>query len=229
MNDTTLLPCVEIDPPGPADATVIWLHGLGADGNDFVPALPYLGLPADHTIRFVFPTAPSIRVTLNAGFVMPAWYDIRDEDLANRHDVDGLCASAASVRKLVERERENGIHPKRIVLAGFSQGGAVALHLGLRYEDPLAGIVALSTYLVAGETLEDECSDANSSTPILQCHGHFDPMVVFERGETTRTSLVAAGYDVEWHAYPMQHEVCGEELQRIGAWLQERLSAQSRV
>ncbi len=227
MNDTSLLPCVEVDPPAAADATVIWLHGLGADGNDFVPALPYLGLPADHTVRFVFPTAPSIPVTLNAGFVMPAWYDIRDEDLANRHDESGLRASAAAVEKLVARERANGIDARRIVLAGFSQGGAVALHLGLRHLEPLAGIVALSTYLVAGETLESERSDANLSIPILQCHGHFDPMVVFERGESTCQALRAAGYDVEWHAYPMQHEVCGEELQRIGAWLRAKLSGQS--
>ncbi len=220
-----LLPTVEIDPDGAADACVIWLHGLGADGNDFVPAVPHLGLPPEHRIRFVFPTAVPIPVTINGGFVMPAWYDIRDMDLAarDRNDEVGLRASAARVGALLAREVERGVPASRIVLAGFSQGGAVALHLALRHADALAGVLALSTYLVDPEPLAQERSDANRDTPILQCHGSFDPMVPIANGEQARERLKALGYDVTWHAYPMQHEVCLEELELIGQWLSVRL------
>lgn len=220
---TKLLPCVEIDPPRPAKAAVIWLHGLGADGHDFVPIVPYLGLDPALDVRFVFPHAPAIPVTLNAGMVMPAWYDIRDLDLKNRHDAAGIRASAAAVAALVEREVERGVPSRRIVLAGFSQGGAIAVHVALRHAQPLAGIVALSTYLVLGEELPSEIAAANRGIAVFQAHGTRDPMVTFPRGETLRAKLVEVGCEVEWHTYPMAHEVCLEEIREIGTWLAVRL------
>jgi phospholipase/carboxylesterase len=219
-----LLPAEIVEPPRTADACVIWLHGLGADGHDFVPAVPHLGLPADHGIRFVFPHARPIPVTINGGMVMPAWYDIHDLDtLEGRGDEPGLRASSDATEALIEQQRKQGIPADRIVLAGFSQGGAVALHLGPRYTETLAGILAMSTYLVTGGSLPEEASPANAKTPILQCHGLFDPMVLPAWGEAARDTLTALGYDVTWQAWPMQHEVCLEELQRIGAWLFQRL------
>ena len=219
-----LLPAEIVEPSAPADACVIWLHGLGADGHDFVPAVPHLGLPNDHGIRFVFPHARPIPVTINGGMVMPAWYDIRDLDtLEGRGDEVGLRKSADDVEALIEQQRAAGIPASRIVLAGFSQGGAVALHLGPRYTETLAGILAMSTYLVTGGSLPEEASPANAKTPILQCHGLFDPMVLPAWGEAARDRLMGLGYDVTWQAWPMQHEVCLEELQRIGAWLFQRL------
>ena len=218
-----LLPCVEMEPEGEAVAAVVWLHGLGANGHDFVDAVPYLGLPADAGVRFVFPHAPSIAVTLNGGMVMPAWYDIRDMDLRRRHDEDGVRASALQVEALLAREQERGVPAEKIILAGFSQGGAIAFHVGLRYPKTLAGIVALSTYLVCEESLADEVSAENRSTPIFQGHGTMDPMVVPDRGEAARSTLEGMGYDVRWHDYPMAHQVCLEELQAIGAFLRERL------
>lgn len=224
MPEPTLF-TIEIDPLGPADASVIWMHGLGADGNDFVPAIPHLGLPDDHRIRFLFPTADAIPVTINGGMVMPAWYDIRDLDLGapGRSDEVGLRSSADLIQELVEREIERGIPAERIVLAGFSQGGAVALHLGVRYAHRLAGIMALSTYLVGPESLEAERHAANQDTPVLMCHGTFDPMVPVHFGEAARDRLQALDYDVRWHVWPMQHEVSMEELQLIGHWLIDRL------
>ncbi|MGE0191775.1 MAG: alpha/beta hydrolase [Planctomycetota bacterium] len=222
MSDEPLLPCVEIEPSAEADASVIWLHGLGADGHDFEPIVPHLGLGRSHGIRFVFPHAPSIPVTLNLGMVMPAWYDISRLD-AMRHDEAGLRLSAGRVKRLIEREVQRGIDTRRIVLAGFSQGGAVALHLGTRLEQPLAGILALSTYMLVREKLAAEASEANAHTPILMAHGTFDPMVPVGWGEAARDQLEASGYDVTWRTWPMQHEVCLEEIEVIGAWLRERL------
>ena len=217
------LPCVEVDPTGETRASVIWLHGLGADGHDFEGVLPWLRLPADHGIRFVFPHAPSIPVTLNQGMVMPAWYDILEIDLAQRHDRDGILRSRESVRMLISREVERGVPTSSIVLAGFSQGGAVALDTGLRFEEKLGGIMALSTYLVLEDEIDGERSTANAQVPILQAHGTHDPMVPVTRGQAARDQLTAMGYAVQWHEYPMQHEVCPDELVLIGAWLQELL------
>ena len=222
----THLPCVEIAPEGPARAAVIWLHGLGADGHDFVPIVPYLGLDPALGIRFVFPHAPQIPVSINMGMVMPAWYDIRDLDLGNRHDEEGILESNEAIRRLVARERERGIPAERIVLAGFSQGGAIALHLGLRYEERLAGILALSTYMVRAETLETERSEANQGLPIFQAHGLLDPMVAYARGEEARDRLRALGYDVRWREYSIQHEVSPEEIQDVGTWLGEVLAVE---
>ncbi len=174
MSDDTLLPCVEQEPPGPPTAAVIWLHGLGADGHDFVPIIPELGLPAGHGVRFVFPHAPSIPVTLNAGYVMPAWYDIKSLDRTGQ-DEAGIRRSEAEVRKLMAREIARGIPAEKILLAGFSQGGAVALFTALRYPDRLAGILALSTYLVAPEAIEAELSAANRRDPHLPGPRHPRP------------------------------------------------------
>ena len=222
MDPAALLPCVELAPSAPADAAVIWLHGLGADGNDFVPIVPHLGLARGHGIRFVFPHAPSIPVTLNLGMVMPAWYDISRLD-AMRHDEAGLRRSAAAIERLVEREIERGIDARRIVLAGFSQGGAVALHLGTRLARPLAGLLALSTYMLVREKLAAEGHEANRTTPVLMLHGTEDPMVPVGWGEAARDRLREVGHDVTWRTWPMQHEVCLEEIEVIGAWLRERL------
>jgi len=215
---TDYLPSIEQNPDVPAAASVVWLHGLGANGYDFAPVPPVLGLPPELPVRFVFPHAPSIPVTLNMGYVMPAWYDIKD--LGERgHDVDGIERSAGQVRRLVEREVERGVAPHRIVLAGFSQGGAIALHVGLRFPERLAGILALSSYLLLADRLKAEASEANRKTPIFQGHGVYDPMVELAYGMRSRTCLEEQGYDVAWHEYPMEHSVCPEELADVGAWL----------
>lgn len=223
-----LLSCVEVDPPAgvPIRASVIWLHGLGADGYDFMPIVPELGLPRDAGVRFVFPHAPSIPVTINQGFVMPAWYDITDLDLHRRHDRVGILRSAEHVRALMAREREeHGVPSARTVLAGFSQGGAIALYVGLRHDERLAGLLALSTYLVADDTLDGERSEANRDVPVFQAHGTMDPMVPIVRGEVARDRLTALGYAVEWHTYPMPHAVHPREIADIGAWLARVLSS----
>lgn len=219
---TELLPCVELDPKDRCDAAVIWLHGLGADGHDFEPIVPELGLDPRLRVRFVFPHAPSIPVSLNNGFVMPAWYDIRDTDLRNRHDERGIRESARRIEALIAREVERGVPSRRIVLAGFSQGGAIAVHVGLRHSQPLAGIVALSTYLVSGDTVEAERSSANRGIPVFAAHGTADPMVRYERGTALRDRLIELGCDVTWREYPMPHSVCLEEVVEIGQWMQAR-------
>jgi phospholipase/carboxylesterase len=214
-----LLSAITIEPDGPARASVIWLHGLGADGNDFVPIVPELGLDPSLGVRFVFPHAPKIAVTVNFGMVMRAWYDIESLGPEGRHDLAGLRRSADAVRLLVEREVERGIPTHRLVLAGFSQGGAVALHLGPRYPEPLAGVLALSGYLVTGESLEAERAPANSGVRIWQGHGTQDPMVPIALGEAARDRLLALGYPVVWKSYPISHGVSPEEIQDVGAWL----------
>ena len=219
-----LLPCAEIDPPGTARAAVIWLHGLGAAGHDFEPIVPMLGLRPEDAGRFVFPHAPKIPVTVNMGAVMPAWYDVAGLDFDRKPDEVGVKRSADQVRALIEREHERGVPSECIVLAGFSPGGAIALHLGLRYEEPLAGILALSTYLATESTLETERSEANRAVPIFQAHGTHDPMVPLALGTRTRDRLLADGYPVEWSEYPMEHAVCPEEIEAVGAWLRARLA-----
>ncbi len=221
---TELLPSVEIEPrSGAATHSVVWLHGLGANGHDFEPIVPELGLPADAAVRFVFPHAPQIPVTLNMGMVMPAWYDIQEMDLRRRHDEAGIRRSAQQVAALLARENQRGVSDERIVLAGFSQGGAIALFQGLRHPQTLAGILALSTYLVCEESLDAEASAANRATPILQMHGDYDPMVTPDRGAACRDALSVRGYAVDYRTYPMQHAVCMEQIVDIGAWLGERL------
>ncbi|MET0682418.1 MAG: alpha/beta fold hydrolase [Casimicrobiaceae bacterium] len=214
-----LLPSIERDTgPNPA-AAVIWLHGLGADGNDFVPIVNEMRLPASLPIRFVFPHAPVRPVTLNNGFRMRAWYDLSAGDITNRADVAGVGDSQAHIEALITREKSRGIDARRIVLAGFSQGGVIALYTGVRHAERLAGIVALSTYVVLPDRLAEEGSAANRDVPIFMAHGTSDPMVRLEWGEAGRRALVAAGYSVEWHTYPMPHSVVWEEIEAVSAFL----------
>jgi phospholipase/carboxylesterase len=220
---TELLPCVEIEPKARATHAIVWLHGLGADGHDFVPIVPHLQLDPKIPVRFVFPHAPKIPVAVNMGMVMPAWYDIYGPDLRQGQDEAGIRRSAAQVLALVEREMERGVPSRNIVLAGFSQGGAMAVHVALRHVQPLAGMLALSTYLVLGETIDAEISSANRGIATFQAHGTQDPLVLFRRGEELRKKLVDIGCDVTWRTYPMQHEVCMEEIADVGEWLRERL------
>jgi len=218
-----LLDCVEIEPETPARSAVIWLHGLGADGHDFEPIVPQLGVDASHAIRFVFPHASKRPVTINGGFVMPAWYDIRALSLGRDVDEQGVLESAERIHALIARENERGITDSRIVLAGFSQGAAMALHIALRYPEPLAGIVALSTYLVRDESLEDELSEANRKIGIFQAHGSHDPMVRPEAGQLAYDRLTALGYSVEFKSYRMGHEVHPQEIVDVGQALNAML------
>lgn len=218
-----LLSTVEVEPTVEARFAVIWLHGLGADGHDFEPLVPYFDLPPEAGVRFVFPHAPSIPITINGGWVMPGWYDITDMALERRHDLDGLKRSSEQLRALIRRENERGIPSERIVLAGFSQGGAVALHTAPRYEERLAGLLILSTYLM-GDTLEAERSEANRDLPVFQAHGTADPMVPIAGGEAARDELLRLGYAVDWHTYPIQHEVSPLEITHIGQWLRDTVS-----
>jgi|SRR5689334_14486584 len=214
-----LLPFIEIETAPKPDASVIWLHGLGADGSDFVPVVPELALPPTLAVRFVFPHAPVRAVTINNGMRMRAWYDIAAADLSNRADLAGVRQSAGAVVALIESERARGIASERIVLAGFSQGGAIALYAGVRYGRRLAGILALSTYLIAAEALAAEASEANRGLPIFMGHGTADPIVRFQWGEASRRTLEGQGYSLEWHSYRMEHSVCLEEIRSIGQWL----------
>ena len=219
-----LLPCIEIETAPNPGASVIWLHGLGADGNDFVPIVPELRLPASLPLRFVFPHAPVRPVTINNGMRMRAWYDIAATDLSNRADLAGVRQSQSLLEALIGRERARGMPSVRILLAGFSQGGAIALYTGVRHAEPLAGIVALSTYLVSAEALATEANAANRALPIFMAHGTADPIVRYEWGEASRRALEAAGYRVDWHGYRMEHQVCLEEIVALGAWLARVLS-----
>ena len=218
-----LLETVEIT-TGPApDAAVIWLHGLGADGHDFEPLVPQLTWPGAPDLRFVFPHAPVRPVTINGGMAMRAWYDIVSLTSGRDHDQRGIADSVNQAAALVRRERERGIEADRIVLAGFSQGGAIALQLALRYPERLAGLVALSTYLLLDHRIEQDAHDANRGLPVFAGHGTLDPMVPCGLGEAAAERLRGLGYAVEWHSYPMPHAVCPEEVDDLAAWLRARL------
>jgi phospholipase/carboxylesterase len=214
---------VTLEPAVPAVASVVLLHGLGADGTDFVPIVDELQLPDALPVRFVFPHAPLRPVTVNAGYVMRAWYDIRSFTPEGRADASGLAQSVGRVNGYLRHEIARGVAASRIVLAGFSQGGAVALAAGLRFPEPLAGILALSTYLPFPQTLTAERSVANADVRILMCHGRHDPVVHVTLGQEARDVLIGLNYTVEWHEYPMQHEVCTAEIAEVGRWLKERL------
>lgn len=218
-----LLPAVTVEPEGPARFAVLWLHGLGADGHDFAPVLRYLPL-RELGARVVLPHAPSIPVSINAGYVMPAWYDIREGDLRNRHDEGGIRESAERIEALIAAQKATGLPAERILLVGFSQGGAMALHCALRHPERLAGVVTLSTYLLLPEATETERSPANHGLPVFAGHGTVDPVVVPPRGEAARDWLVERGHPVEWHTYRMGHEVCLPLLDDLGAWLRKTLS-----
>jgi len=197
--------------------SIIWLHGLGADGHDFEPIVPELRLPADLPLRFVFPHAPVQPVTINGGMAMRSWYDILSLDSAGRADRDGLLKSSALLEELIAREIERGIEPERIVIAGFSQGGAVAVHTALNTEHPIAGLMALSTYLALPEDAENAA--CRKDLPIFMAHGSFDPVLQFDWGRSSAEKLTENGYTVNWHEYPMEHAVCPQEIADISQWL----------
>lgn len=210
---------IVIDARQRATASVIWLHGLGADGHDFEPIVPELGGEIADCVRFVFPNAPHRPVTINNGMVMRAWYDISDADLARRADEGGVLESEKILKSLVEAEATRGMPTERIVLAGFSQGGAIALHTGLRYPETLAGIMALSTYLPLEEAVREEASEANRRVPIFMAHGSQDPVIPLSTSEASRAFMTRLGYVVECHTYPMPHAVCAEEVRDIRDWI----------
>ena len=212
-----MLNAIELTTGEAPQLSVIWLHGLGADGHDFEPIVAELRL--SFPVRFVFPHAPVRPVTINGGMAMRAWYDILGFDRHAKEDVGGIRASATAVGQLIEREIERGMPSERIVLAGFSQGGAIALHTALRESRPLAGVLALSTYLPLVTSLASERSAANAGVPIFMAHGTSDSVLPFALGESSRRALEALGYVVDWHSYSMAHSVCLEEVSAIGAWL----------
>jgi phospholipase/carboxylesterase len=218
------LETVEVEPRA-ADAAVVLMHGLGADGHDFESLVPELRLPEPASVRFVFPHAPVRPVTVNGGQRMRAWYDIAGLDRRSPEDESGIRAVSEAIGALLRRERERGIAADRIVVAGFSQGGAMALFTGLRWPERLGGIVALSTYLPLAATLEAEAHPANAAVPVFMAHGSFDPIVPAGLGEGSRDRLLARGYDVEWHSYPMPHSVCADEVLDLRAFLLRALPA----
>jgi len=223
-----LLETIEIETGKNPSASVIWMHGLGADGNDFVPIVNELELGGTPAIRFVFPHAPMRPVTINNGYVMRAWYDVSLGDLegnSRRADERGVRESQAHITALIEREAKRGVAPENVVLAGFSQGGAIALQTGLRHPRKLAGVMALSTYLPLADSLSQEAAPANKATPIFMAHGTYDPLVPLMMGAGSMTLLTGLGYAVEWRQYPMPHSVCPEEIEDIGEWLRKILKA----
>ncbi len=221
---TQLLPHIQIETGPNPTAAVIWLHGLGADGNDFAGLVPELDLSGLAPIRFIFPHAPSIPVTLNGGYVMPAWYDIKGTQLQRIEDDEGIRNSALAVEALIADQVARGIAASRIVLAGFSQGCAMVLHTGLRHPQKLAGILALSGYLPLAGTVAAERSAANQATPIFMAHGTMDPMIVLSRAEASRDALVKLGCQVQWHTYQMPHSVHPSEIADIGRFLKAVLA-----
>ena len=216
-----MLPNLTIEPKQPADSCVIWLHGLGADGHDFAPIVPELNLPTSLSTRFIFPHAPEIPVTINGGMVMPAWYDILEMQLERTIDTEQLCASADEVVKIINQQVELGIPANRIIVAGFSQGGAVAYQTALSFPKPLAGLLALSTYFATEKTLSKH--PANQNIPILIMHGSHDDIVPESLGIKARKHLIEFNYKVDYVSYPMPHSVCLEQIKHIGKWFENCL------
>jgi phospholipase/carboxylesterase len=214
-----LLESLEVETAPSPGAVVIWMHGLGADGYDFVDIPPVLGLPTRLAVRFVFPHAPMQPVTINGGMVMRAWYDVRHDAGARREDEAGVRASQRRIEALIARETARGVPASRVVLAGFSQGGAMALHTGLRHGARLAGVMALSCFLPLADRLGAEASPANRDVPVFLAHGTHDPVIPLARAREAHEALTGLGYPVEWHEYPMPHSVCDAEIRDIGAWL----------
>lgn len=210
---------VVVQPPTAIDASVIWLHGLGADGHDFEPIVPQLGRTITEHTRFVFPHAPMRPVTINGGYVMRAWYDVLDAEITRRADPAGVQDSQAILHRWIDAEVASGIPPRRIVVAGFSQGGAIALHAGLRYPQPLAGLLGISCYLPLPAEIANGLAPANAATPIFMAHGTEDPVIPIQAGRQSYEALQALSCKVEWHTYPIPHSVCLEEIQDIARWL----------
>lgn len=217
---SNLLPHIELNPPRPSVASVIWLHGLGADGNDFKSIVPLLKLPADLPIRFIFPHAPLRPMAINGGMSSRSWFDIELPKMANEQHVE---ESSQQLQAFIDREKTLGMPSYRIILAGFSQGGAIALHTGLKYPEPLAGIMALSTFIPTAEAIKNERAKANSRIPIFLAHGQQDSMIPFAAAQASKNILTEMDYAVEWHSYSMAHEVCPEEINHISQWLQKLL------
>lgn len=217
------LDSIIIDTRPDPESAVIWLHGLGADGNDFVPVVEQLQIPSHVGIRFIFPHAPVRPITINQGYPMPGWYDISSQSIVDEEDEAGIKESSAILKQLCEEQEANGISADNIVIAGFSQGGAIALHCGCRYPKPLAGIMALSTYLPLPDTLADEISETAIETPVFMAHGRQDEVVAYEHGIRSKELLDEYNIDVHWHEYDMGHAVCGEEISHIRQWLMDVL------
>lgn len=225
-----ILPHIALETGSSPRHSIIWLHGLGADGNDFVPIAEEMNLPVP--VRYIFPHAPMRPVTINGGYVMRAWYDILAsapsgeiaDNLTRMEDDAGIRESQREIEQLIAQERSRGVEARHIILAGFSQGGAIALHTGLRHKETLGGILALSTYLPLAASLASEASDSNRSTPIFMAHGQFDPVIPYPFGNASAQAMQRQGYGVEWHGYAMPHSVCEEEIADIGHWLGARLA-----
>ena len=214
---------VIIDPPQQHKKSVIWLHGLGADGHDFEPIVPELQLPDELGVSFIFPNAPFRPVTINGGMNMRAWYDVRSPNLREQEDEASILVSTALVNDYIQHEIDSGLQSTDIILAGFSQGGAITLHCGLRFLQPLAGLIALSTYLPFPEQL-NKVNSINQTTPILMAHGVADPVIPLEQGRDSKNTLEQQGYQVEWYEYMMQHAVCPQEIDIIGEWIKSRFN-----
>lgn len=220
-----MLDTFEIEPTVPQRGTVIWMHGLGASNHDFDPIIPELRAPF---LRFVFPAAPVRPVTINGGIAMPAWYDILSfDDPPLREREEDVREAEREILSLIERERQRGVPPEQVVLAGFSQGGAMALHVGLRTREPLAGVLVLSAYLLLPHRFEDERTRESTAAPVLFSHGRYDPIVPFALGKAAHDRLTQAGYTARWEAFDMEHSLCLQEVQRIASWLSERFPAPS--
>lgn len=213
------LSTIEIQPESVHKYSIIWLHGLGADGHDFAGIVPQLNLNEAQAIHFIFPNAPIQPVTINGGMKMRAWYDILEKLPSRRVDIAGIYESSTLIDKLIQQEIDKGIASENILLAGFSQGGAIALHAGLKYPHKLAGIIALSTYLPTLEQLEKKRSSTNNATPILMAHGIIDPVVAIESGKAAYVALKEMGYDIVWHDYIMEHAVCMEEIEHLSCFI----------
>jgi phospholipase/carboxylesterase len=218
-----LLEHIQIETRPNPEIAIIWMHGLGADGNDFVPIVNELDLGGLPGIRFIFPHARTMPVTINGGYVMRSWYDITNADLVRREDETGLRASQQEIEAFIAREKERGIPASRIILAGFSQGCAMTIQTGLRHPETLAGMLCLSGYAPLADKLAAERSEASLATPVFMAHGRQDNVVPFLRAQQSRDALQALGYEIEWHEYPMQHSLCLEEVQDIAAWLKKVL------
>jgi phospholipase/carboxylesterase len=219
-----MLDAIQIETAPNPTVSVIWLHGLGADGSDFVPIVQELDLTGCPGIRFIFPHAPTMPVTINNGYIMRAWYDIVSPDLTRREDEASLRKSQELVEQLIAQEKARGIPAERIVVAGFSQGCAMTLQTGLRHPEKLAGLLCLSGYLPLQAAVAAERHSANHDTPIFMAHGRLDPVIAIERAEGSRDYLNSLGYKVEWHEYAMPHSVCAEEVADVGAWLRRVLA-----
>lgn len=223
MQTKTKLETIVVEPQTPAEYSIIWLHGLGADGNDFASLPGQMQISKKFPIRFIFPHAPHRSITINGGMQMRAWYDILELSLDSREDAAGVHESRAAIEELIDTEVQKGIPTKNIFLAGFSQGGAMALHTGLLYQHKLAGIIALSTYLPLAQEFPTQERDSNISSKIFMAHGHYDPILPLNFGKQSCALLEKLGYAVAWHDYPMEHGVCGEEVMDLDRWLHELL------